>query len=186
MSKLFIISGPSGAGEDSIIKKLKNIFNFEKIVTTTTREKRPHEEEGKDYYFIKRDEFEKGIKNNVFFEWALQYNNNLYGVTHKEIERVKNSNNIGIWKIEYQGVIEAKKKMGDSIITILINAPQEQLTQRLIKRDNPSTEFLNERIEYNKEWMKNKTAYDFEINNKDGKLEESVEKVANIIKNNLT
>ena len=63
-SKIFIISGPSGAGEDSIINALKAQFEIEKPITTTTREMRPGEVEGKNYYFLTKDEFEKGIKEN--------------------------------------------------------------------------------------------------------------------------
>ena len=67
MSNIFIISGPSGAGEDSVIKKLKNHIDFDKIVTTTTRAMRPEDEEGVSYYFISEEEFKKGIEENRFF-----------------------------------------------------------------------------------------------------------------------
>ena len=84
-NNIFIISGPSGAGEDSIIEGLKKYFPIERIVTTSTREMRPGESQSDPYWFIAREEFEKRRNNNEFVEWAEQYNGNLYGVTKKEI-----------------------------------------------------------------------------------------------------
>jgi len=184
MSKIFIISGPSGAGEDSVIEGLKKNLAIKKIVTTTTRKIRQGEAHGKDYYFVSKENFEKGIKDNNFFEWAKEYNNNLYGVTHKEINRVKNSNKIGIWKIEYKGVIYAKKVMPE-ILAIMINAPEEILIKRIKSRSSVSDKFIKERMEYNKEWIKNKDVYDYEITNEENKLEETIQKVTTIINNNL-
>jgi guanylate kinase len=180
-NNLYIISGLSGAGEDSIINGLKKIFPIEKIITTTTRAMRTGEVNGQDYYFINQEEFKKGITANTFFEWAQQYNDNLYGVTFNEIERVQNSGKIGIWKIEYKGVISAKKLIPE-IVAIFINAPIEQLIDRIKKRDQVSEEFIQERLTYTKEWLKHKDIYDYEIINENGKLTKAIEQVAQIIK----
>jgi guanylate kinase len=181
-NNLFIISGPSGAGEDSIIKGLKELFPVEVVITTTTRSMRTNENEGNPYYFISKEEFQKRITENKFFEWAQQYNDNLYGVTFDEIERVKKCGKIGLWKIEYKGVITAKKLIPD-ITTIFINAPLDQLEERIRRRDQVSEEFIKERIAYTKEWLKHKDIYDYEIINENGKLAESIIKVAQIIQN---
>jgi len=180
-NNLFILSGPSGAGEDSIINGLEKIMPIERVTTTTTREMRAGESEGNPYYFISKEEFKKKIKENGFFEYALQYNDNLYGVTFEEIERVKNSGKVGIWKIEYKGVMTAKKLI-PGITTIFINAPLDELEERIRRRDNVADEYIKERMEYTKEWLKHKDIYDHEIMNSNGKLEESTQKVAEIIK----
>ena len=91
MKNVFIISGPSGAGEDSIIEGLRERFPIERIITTTTREMRSGESQGNPYYFISKEEFERKIQEKGFVEYALQYNGNLYGVTKEEIERVGKS-----------------------------------------------------------------------------------------------
>ena len=184
MGKIFIISGPSGAGEDSVIEGLKKYFSIEKVITTTTRKMRPGEKSGSPYYFISKNEFKKGIKKNRFFEWAEEYNKNLYGVTHKEIKRIKKSKNIGIWKIEYKGVITAKKIMPD-VVAILINAPLEELAQRIKKRDNASQKFIKERMDYTKKWLKHKGIYDYEIVNSNGELDLSIKKAVKIIKKEI-
>lgn len=182
MKNIFIISGPSGAGEDSVIKGLKKILPIEKIITTTSREIRNGESQGDPYYFVSREEFMDKIEKGDFFEWAEEYNGNYYGVTHGEIERVKNSGKIGIWKIEYKGVMTAKTLM-PGIIAILINAPLDILEKRIRGR-NPeySDEFIKERLDYTKEWLKHKNIYDYEVINEQGKLDQTVLKVAEIIK----
>lgn len=181
---LFIISGPSGAGEDSVIDGLKKYFLIERVITTTTRQMRPGERQGHPYYFISKKDFQKKIKENQFFEWAEEYGR-YYGVSREEIERVKNSGKIGVWKIAYKGVITAKKLMPD-ILAILISAPLDILEKRIRLR-NPeySDDFIKERIDYTKEWLKNKDIYDYEVINEQGKLDETVKKTAEIIKKHL-
>lgn len=185
-SNIFIVSGPSGAGEDSVIEGLRKHFDIERVITTTSRGVRAGDSEGKPYYFISRKEFEEKISRGELAEWAEQYNNNLYGVTKDELERVKNSGNIGIWKIEYKGVMAAKKKFPE-IKSIYIAPPSlDILRKRILKRDpNISPEYLEERIEYTKEWMKHEDIYDYKVVNEEGKLDETVEKVAKIIKENI-
>src|SRR3989344_41352 len=110
-TSLIIISGPSGSGEDSIIEGLKEYFPLERVITTTTRQMRRTESEGNPYYFISTEEFADRVDRGDFFEYAQQYNDHFYGVTFAEIERVKNSGKIGIWKIDYKGVIKVKELM---------------------------------------------------------------------------
>lgn len=184
-SSIFIISGPSGAGEDSIIKGLEKLFPVERVITTTTRSMRKGESQGNPYYFVEKEEFKKKINHGEFAEYAEEYNKNLYGVTKEELERVRHSGKIGIWKIEYKGVITAKKLFPE-IKSIYIAAPSlEILRQRITRRDNINEEYVNERMEYTNEWIKHEYIYDFKVVNEEGKLEEATKKVADIIKNQL-
>ncbi len=185
MKNVFIISGPSGAGEDSIIEGLRKYFPIERVITTTTREMRPGESQGNPYYFISHDEFKQKIKNGAFVEYALQYNENLYGVTKDEIERVENSGKIGAWKIEYKGVKTAKK-IFPGIIAILISVPSlDILEKRIRRRDDASEMYIKERMSYTKEWLKNKDIYDYEVVNNEGKLPKATKEVSQIIKKHL-
>jgi guanylate kinase len=184
-TNIFIISGPSGAGEDSIIKGLKKRFPIEIIITTTTRQMRKNESQGNPYYFISKEEFEKRKEVGEFAEYAKQYNGNLYGVAKKELERVKKSGKIGIWKIEYRGVMTVKKKYPE-IVAIFINAESlDVLESRIRKRDNVSEEYIKERTEYTIEWLKHIDIYDYTVINRNGKLNEAIEGVAKIIENHL-
>jgi guanylate kinase len=181
-SNIFIISGPSGAGEDSIMNGLKKYFDVERIVNTTTRKMRPGESDGNPYYFISQEDFQDGIKNDQFAEYAREYNANYYGVTNKELDRVCNSGKIGLWKMEYKGVMTVKNKYPE-IPSIFINVPSlEILERRIRRRDNVSEEYVKERMEYTKEWLKHIDIYDHIVVNEEGQLEKSINEVAEIIK----
>lgn len=147
---------------------------------------RPGESDGNPYYFISKDEFRKNIQGEKMAEYAEEYNSNLYGVTVSELDRVASSRRIGIWKIEYKGVITAKKKFPE-IKSIYIAAPSlDILKKRILKRDpGVSEKYLAERMEYTKEWMKHENIYDYKVVNEEGKLDETIKKVAEIIKSNL-
>ncbi|HPN96861.1 MAG TPA: hypothetical protein PLK35_03775 [Candidatus Moranbacteria bacterium] len=185
-SNIFIISGPSGVGEDSVIEGLRKYFSIERVITTTTRPMRKGESNGHPYYFLSLEEFKKKIGADEMAEYTQEYNNNFYGVTKKELERVAVSQKVGIWKIEYKGVITAKKKFPE-IKSIYIAAPSlEILKKRILRRDpSVSEEYINERMKYTREWIENENIYDFKVVNEEGKLEETIEKVAKIIKENL-
>ena len=185
-SNIFIISGPSGSGQDSVADGLKKYLNIERVVTSTTRSMRSGESQGNPYYFISQEEFEQKIKNDELAEYAQEYNDKFYGVTKDELERVANSGKIGIWRIEYKGVLTAKKKFPE-IKSIYIAPPSlEILKQRILKRDpGTSEEYLEERMKYTKEIMAHAHIYDYQVVNEEGKLDETIEKVAEIIKENL-
>ncbi len=178
---LFIVSGPSGSGQDSIIEKLSEMFPIERVITSTTRKPRPGESDGKPYYFLPRERFEEMIEAGKFIEWAKEYNDELYGVTREELERVAASDTAGIWKIEWKGVVTAKK-LFPTITAILITAPLQSIEERLRKRDNPTEAYLAERMAYTRGWLEHTDIYDYTIENADGKLADAVEQVANIIR----
>ncbi len=183
-SNIFIISGPSGAGEDSIIGEIEKQLPIERIITTTTRSKRSGEIEGEHYYFISKEDFKKRLKIGDFAEHAEQYNGNFYGVTKIELKRVQNSGKIGIWKIEYKGVMSVKAAYPE-IISIFINTPTLKILEdRIRNRYNVTEAYIQERMEYTKEWLKHVNIYDYTVINDDGKLNEAVNSVIGIIKNN--
>ena len=202
-NNIFIISGPSGAGEDSIIKGLEKYFPIERIITTSTRVMRPGESQENPYWFITREDFEKRRNNNEFVEWAEQYNGNLYGVTKEEIERVKNSGRVGIWKIDWKGVITAKKiypvksppcgvgkaefnKVNPEIPAIFVTVPNLKILEnRIRRRGGLSEKYIRERMKYTKEWMEHADIYDYTVVNKEGKLDEAIAQTAEIIRKHL-
>jgi len=188
INNIFIISGPSGAGEDSIINGLNKYFSIERIITTSTRPMRKEETDGNPYYFISRDEFIKRRDNGEFVEWADQYNSNLYGVTKEEIERVKSASRrtgkVGIWKIDWKGVITAKKIYPEIPAIFITVSNLKILGDRIRRRNQFSEDYIKERMEYTKEWMKHRDIYDYEVYNEEGKLDEAIQKTAEIIRNN--
>ncbi len=181
LKNIFIISGPSGVGEDSVIEKLSLVMNINRVITTTTRQPRKGESQGNPYYFISKKEFQQKVDNDEMAEWAQEYNDNYYGVTKEELQRVNNLDGIGIWKIEYKGVITVKNKFPEVVAILLMAESLEELERRIRNRENVTEEYIQERMEYTKEWMKHIDIYDYKVVNRRGKLDKAVEEVENII-----
>ncbi len=180
MQNLFIVSGPSGSGQDSVIEGLRKRLPIERVITTTTREKRPGESEGHPYHFLSQETFAEKVALGEFVEHARTYNNQDYGVTQSELERVSQSGRAGIWKMEYQGVVKAKKLFPE-IPAVLITADIETLRQRIQKRDKPDAAFLESRMQYTQEHFSDISIYDYVIQNRDGALDESIDALQAII-----
>ncbi len=182
MKNVFIISGAAGSGKDSVIDGLQSLLPLERIITTTSREMRPFESEGNPYYFISREAFEHGISAQAFAEYSVNENNGLYGVTKTELARIEKKKSIGIWRVDWKGVI-AIKKLFPTIPAIYISAPIEILEARLRARDTGKDEsYFKERMAYTREWLKHLDIYDYVIENEEGKLAQTIEQVADIIK----
>jgi guanylate kinase len=179
-NNIFIISGPSGAGEDSVITGLRQIFDLDKIITTTTREKREGEIDGRDYFFVSQEKFREMIEQGEFFEWAEEDNGQLYGGTIKEIDRVKRGTKLCLWKIDYKGVIAAKKLLPEAI-SIFIYIPLTEMKRRLEARGHDKI-FIKTRLEYAQGWFENKNIFDHSVENVYEQLEKTIEQVASIIR----
>jgi len=183
-TNLVIISGPSGSGKDAVIEGLiKKRLPIERIISTTSRAMRKGESEGNPYYFIDKKTYQNLIDEDKLAEYKQVDNDEFYGVTKTEFERVKNSKDkIGIWKIDYKGVQDVKTYIPD-IPAILIEPPDvETLVKRSRARGQQSETEIQERIEYSKEFLKHKDLYDYSVVNEEGKLNKTIDKVAKILK----
>lgn len=182
MKNVFIISGAAGSGKDSVIDGLQSALPIERIITSTTRDMRSFETQGNPYYFISREDFERGITDGQFIEHSINENGGLYGVTKSELERITEKNSIAIWRVDWKGVINIKK-LYPEIPALYISAPIEILEARLRSRDKGKDEaYFQERMDYTREWLKHLDIYDYVIENEEGKLEQTIEQVAAIIK----
>lgn len=185
MKNVFIVSGAAGSGKDSIIDALQSTLPIERIITTTTRTKRPGESEGNPYYFLSPEEFEHRVENGEFAEHSINENGGHYGVTHSELERITEKGGIAIWRVDWKGVVSIKQLFPD-IPAIYISAPIEILEERLRKRDHGKPEeYFQERMAYTREWMKHLDIYDYRIENKEGRLDEAVQEVKAIIESHI-
>lgn len=183
-TNLIIISGPSGSGQDSVIQGLvARGLPIERVITTVTRPPRPGESAGKPYYFIAPEKFDELIKNNQLAEWALVYGNK-YGVTKQELERVKSlKDKIGVWKMEWHGVVAAKALYPD-ILAIMIAPPSlETLVERSEKRGEQNRHEIEDRLAFSREMLQHKDLYNYVVVNEEGKLEQTISQVIDIIKN---
>lgn len=180
-TNLVIISGPSGAGKDSVIDGIANRgVRVERVITSTTREPRPGESEGNPYYFLARENMLSKIQRGEMAEHAQVYEN-LYGVTKKELERAQSEKNaIAIWRVDEQGVRSIRKSYPDALF-IGITAPTEDLLKRTSDRGDQQ-EQIKKRMASTKEWTGEDGLYDYKIENHEGKLDEAVNEVIEILK----
>ena len=179
MGILFIITGPSGAGKTSILRKvMEDVDNLEFSVSYTTRPKRPGEVEGKDYFFISEEEFKNMIENGNFLEWAIVHGY-YYGTSKSFIdERLKRGIDL-ILDIDVQGALNVKR-MDFDMVTIFIAPPSfEDLEKRLRRRKTDSENDLKRRLK-DAEWELSKIG-EFEYLIVNDSLERSAEKLKAII-----
>lgn len=179
--KLFIITGPSGVGKDTVIEGLaKAGLKFAWVATTTTREPRPGESEGHPYYFVSREKFEEMIKNDELFEYAKVYGN-YYGGTFKEVNQKLSENKIVFLKINPTGAMTVKTKIPDVFTVFIAPPPIEALKNRLINRGADSPEAIEKRLEQVKEEMELSRNFDAVVINEEGRIDKTIKKVLTII-----
>lgn len=148
-NKLVIFSAPSGAGKTTIVKHLlRQNLGLEFSISAASREKRPNEVHGKDYYFLSSDEFKTRIKNNEFIEWEEVYENHFYGTLKSEVDRIWHNGNTVIFDVDVIGGLNIKKQYGEKALAVFVMPPSiEELKKRLNARSTESPENLRKRIE---------------------------------------
>ena len=152
---LIVVSGPSGAGKDTICNKVvEDIKNIKISVSMTSRAPRGTEKEGVDYYFVSREEFEEKIKKDEFLEYAVVHNNQYYGTPKANIEEDLNNGISVILVIDIQGALKIQEKIKEALFIFIVPPSMEVLKERLIKRNTETKDKILERF---------KTAYN-EIN----------------------
>lgn len=183
MGKLVIVTGPSGAGKDSVINQVKDQgLAFGQVITTSTRPMRATEHEGEPYFFVSKTEFETKIKAEEFIEWAEVYGN-LYGSTKTELDRKLQTNDIVIVKVDPQGA-RSYKAIKPEAITIFIMPPSyEYLEKRLINRETDTPAVIKQRLATAQRELENLLDWDYLVVNEEGKLAEAADEVREIIKN---
>ncbi len=182
-TNLIIISGPSGSGQDSVIAGLIDRgLPVAHIMTSVTRPMRRSESEGKPYNFITAAKFDELIAKNELAEWALVYGHK-YGVTKQELERVKSlKDKIGIWKMEWHGVKTAKILYPDILAIIILPPNLDTLVERSEKRGEQDRHEIEERLAFSREMLEHKDIYNYAVVNEEGKLEQTIDKVIEILK----
>ena len=182
-SKLFVISGPSGVGKDTILNQMKKTYpSNHYVVTVTTRRKRINEIDGKDYFFVTNKKFQDMIDSNEFLEWATVYNNN-YGVPKNQVFLALSENKNVIIKADIQGAKTIKNTIDDTT-TIFINPPDiSKLADHLSSRMSESKESFRLRMETSLLEIESQNEFDHVVNNPEGKIDQTLEKINAIISN---
>ena len=178
---MFILSSPSGAGKTTLVKKISKKKNFSISVSHTTRLPRPNEKNGKDYFFISKNNFKKLIKKGEFIEHAKVFDN-YYGSSKKlVINQLKMGKNI-IFDIDWQGTRQIRNKnLNYKLLTIFILPPsRSELLNRLMKREKNNTKTVKKRMKEFKKDLSRWKEYDYVVINDN--LGICFKKIMNIIK----
>ena len=176
---LIVVSGPSGAGKDTICNELvKENDNIWLSVSMTSRAIRGQEQEGKDYFFVTKEEFEEKIKSGIFLEYAI-YNDNYYGTPKDKIEQYLNKGIDVILVIDIQGALNIKKMIPLALFIFIMPPDMKTLKQRLIDRKTESKDKIINRFKTAYNEINNFKKYNYVVVN--DKVEDAVNKVKSII-----
>ena len=146
--KCIIFSAPSGAGKTTIVHYLLGRdLGLEFSVSACSREPRKNETNGKDYYFLGVEGFQKKINEGAFVEWEEVYTNNYYGTLSSELERIWSHGKSVIFDVDVIGGLNLKKLFGEQALAIFVQPPSvEELERRLRGRSTETEEKINQRI----------------------------------------
>ncbi len=182
--RLIVVSAPSGSGKTTIAKKILEKFPFIKFsVSATTRPKRNGEVDGRDYFFLTREEFERKIQNGELLEWEEIYGN-YYGTLKSVVESALKNGDILLFDVDVNGAISIKKKFPEDAVLIFIKPPNiETLKERLKKRRTEDEEQLKKRLERVPMELEKASYFDYIFVN--DKLEDTVKAVLRAIFNEI-
>ncbi|HYR49087.1 MAG TPA: guanylate kinase [Candidatus Eisenbacteria bacterium] len=178
---MIVISGPSGVGKDTLIKRLLELDrNLRYSVSCTTRPPRPGEVDGVDYTFVSRERFQQLIDEGAFLEYA-EYNGNLYGTLAERVERARANGHDIVLKIEVQGAEQLRKRVPDAIFIFVVPPSVDELVRRQVKRNTETTKDMTARRQIATKEMEYSSRYDHVVVNDE--LERAVAQVLAIIRN---
>ena len=192
---MIILSSPSGAGKTTLVKKISKEKNFKISISHTTREPRASEVDGVDYFFTKKNYFEKLIKDNAFLEHASVFKN-FYGSTKEKVFKDLDDGYNVLFDIDWQGAQQIKNQtLKYKLVSFFILPPsREILLQRLIYREESEDETINMRMEQFDKDVLHWEEYDYVVINEDldtcckeiiGYLEEKIKYKRSVIENHI-
>ncbi len=184
--KVIILSAPSGAGKTTIVKYLlEQDLQLEFSISACSRQMRPGEKHGVDYYFLEINDFKKKIDNNEFIEWEEVYEGNYYGTLKTEIERIWKNGKHVLFEVDVKGGISLKKIFKEKALSVFIKPPTvNDLRERLKLRSTETVEIIEKRMQRAEEELSFEKQFDIVIVN--DKLEEAKEKSYQIVKEFIT
>lgn len=143
--RLVVISGPSGAGKTSVCRDLKRMPSIEFSISATTRRMRPNEQEGVDYHFLAREDFERRVGAGEFLEWA-SYNGNLYGTLRAPMDRALREGRVFLVEIEVAGTRQLREREIPGLYLFIAPPSIEELRRRLVLRATNDATEIEQRV----------------------------------------
>jgi guanylate kinase len=179
MTSVFIISAPSGSGKSTLVSHLmQRVAGLRFSVSYTTRPPRGEERDGREYYFISREQFEARIERGEFLEWAEVFGN-LYGTHRSELDRAALEGVDLVLDIDVKGARQLKERIPEAISIFILPPSRRVLEQRLRARSQDAGPVIERRLREAAEEIRNYSQYDYVLVNRD--LEASVNVLASIV-----
>lgn len=178
---LIVISGPSGVGKDSVLELMKQRgLPFHFVVTATTRPPRPEERDGVDYLFVSREEFAGLIEKQELLEYAIVYND-YKGIPKDQVRKALTSGKDVVMRVDVQGAATVRKISPEAILVFITTSSEDELVERLERRKTETPENLKLRIATARQEFKRIEEFDYVVVNRDGELDETVDRIEDII-----
>lgn len=178
---LIVISGPSGVGKDAVLLRMREWgHHYFFAVTATTRPKRTSEQDGVDYRFVTKAEFEEMIKRGELLEWANVYGN-LYGVPKKPVKEALAEGRDVIIKVDVQGAATIKRIAPEAVLIFISPPSMGELQRRLKERKTESATDLGLRLKKAQEEMENLPSFDYIVASRKGELDTAISQIEAII-----
>ena len=174
-------------GKESVANALarKRSLNLKKVVTATTRAKRPYEVEGKHFYFFTSEEFQRRIKKGFFLEWAVHSGNRYYGTPIREVRRALQEKKHILLNIDVQGATQVVKKCPDAV-RIFIKPDSVGALRRRMEQAGFTRDQIAARLQDAKRELHAARDYDYVVVNREGELRQAIARVAAIIKKEIS
>ena len=182
-AKVFVITGPSGVGKGTLIKKLlERVPDLALSVSATTRQPREGEEHGRDYHFLTEEQFKERRDAGDFLEFA-SYSGNHYGTLNSELQRCLDKGRSVVLEIEVQGATQVRAAKPDSVQIFIAPPDPAVLRERLRGRGTDSAEAIDKRLQVAEQELGAQDDFDFLIVNDD--LEEASDKLESIVRQSI-
>lgn len=177
--KLIVVSGPSGVGKSTVLKKvMEKCPNMHFSVSATTRPIRPGEKNGVNYFFMNHAEFQELIEKDMLLEYA-EYVGNFYGTPEKPLNDALQMGNDILLDIEVQGALNVKSRRNDAILIFLAAPSFEELERRLRGRGDTSDEMCQGRLEWARWEYTQASQYDYIVIN--DSVDHAVQEILSIV-----
>lgn len=174
-----VLSGPAGSGKDTLLNIFFERGGAAKTISATTRAPRAGENDGIDYYFYTKEEFEQAIKEGKLLEYTT-YCGHYYGTLNSEIERIRSAGLDVILKIEVEGGMSIRRLLPEAVLVFLFPPTAEELTRRIYARGSETTEVIKARLARAAEELVYGRAYDYLLINDE--VDRAADELAEIIR----
>jgi guanylate kinase len=178
------VTGPSGAGKGTLIREvLQRVSGVGPTISATTRNRRPGEVDGREYYFLAPQEFVDRIERGEFLEHVVYVSGHRYGTLRSELDRIRGEGKVPLLELETEGALRVKQGVPGAV-TIFISASVEELERRLRERATESTGEIGERIALAREQLRQADEFDHVVENDE--LGRAVEELTNVVRGLLS